>query len=191
MMLACMAGYAQDSATLLDRIRQENTRITSIACDFKQTTHLDFMDEDVLSHGKFYYRKPGHLLMKYEDPAGERMLISGENISMVAAGQHKKVSAKSSPEIGLIHSVFSSCLEGDPRKIKGASVTATESAARYEVTIDIQGGATASIQCVRVHYDKKSLALTMLRTEDPDGGYTVYALTAQKLNEGIGDDVFK
>ncbi|MDL2281804.1 outer membrane lipoprotein carrier protein LolA [Parabacteroides sp. OttesenSCG-928-G06] len=190
MLFICGIGYAQQDAAILDKIKQENLGTTTISSDFKQTMHLTFMDDDVLSNGKFYYRKPDRLLLKYEQPEGEMMLINGENISMVIMDQYTKVSAKSDPAIELIHTIFSSCLEGDARKIKDATVAAAEKNGYYEVVITLKGDKAKNIQRVKVHYDKQDMALTLLRTEDPDGGYTIYELAGKKLNQPIADSIF-
>lgn len=191
LLFATVAAFAQSGTAILDKIKEANKSLTSITSDFKQTMHLTFMDEDVLSNGKFYYRKPDRLLLKYSQPEGEMMLITGDQISMVMMDQHTKVSAKSDPAIELIHTIFSSCLEGDARKIKDATVDAVEKADYYEVIITIKGDRAQNMKGVKVHYDKKEMALSLLRTEDPDGGYTVYELVGKRLNQAIAEETFQ
>ncbi|MDH6344108.1 outer membrane lipoprotein carrier protein [Parabacteroides sp. PFB2-12] len=191
LMFATATAFAQNGTAILDKIKEANKSLTTITSDFKQTMHLTFMDEDVLSNGKFYYRKPDRLLLKYSQPEGEMMLIKGDEITMVMMDQHTKVSAKSDPAIELIHTIFSSCLEGDARKIKDATVDAVEKADYYEVIITIKGDRAQNMKGVKVHYDKKEMALSLLRTEDPDGGYTVYELVGKKLNQPIAEEVFQ
>lgn len=191
LLFASVAAFAQSGTVILDKIKEANKSLTTITSDFKQTMHLTFMDEDVLSNGKFYYRKPDRMLLKYSQPEGEMMLIKGDEITMVMMDQHTKVSAKSDPAIELIHTIFSSCLEGDARKIKDATVDAVEKGDFYEVTITIQGDRARNMKAVQVRYDKKEMALSLLRTEDPDGGYTVYELTGKKLNQPIAEEVFQ
>ncbi|MDL2245159.1 outer membrane lipoprotein carrier protein LolA [Parabacteroides sp. OttesenSCG-928-J18] len=191
LLFATAAAFAQSGTAILDKIKEANKSLTSITSDFKQTMHLTFMDEDVLSNGKFYYRKPDRMLLKYSQPEGEMMLIKGDEITMVMMDQHTKVSAKSDPAIELIHTIFSSCLEGDARKIKDATVDAVEKGDYYEVIITIQGDRAQNMKAVQVHYDKKEMALSLLRTEDPDGGYTVYELVGKKLNQTIAEETFQ
>lgn len=191
LMFATATAFAQNGTAILDKIKEANKSLTSITSDFKQTMHLTFMDEDVLSNGKFYYRKPDRLLLKYSQPEGEMMLIKGDEITMVMMDQHTKVSAKSDPAIELIHTIFSSCLEGDARKIKDATVDAVEKADYYEVIITIKGDRAQNMKGVKVHYDKKEMVLSLLRTEDPDGGYTVYELVGKRLNQAIAEETFQ
>ncbi|MDH6313463.1 outer membrane lipoprotein carrier protein [Parabacteroides sp. PFB2-10] len=191
LLFATATAFAQSGTAILDKIKEANKSLTSITSDFKQTMHLTFMDEDVLSNGKFYYRKPDRMLLKYSQPEGEMMLIKGDEITMVMMDQHTKVSAKSDPAIELIHTIFSSCLEGDARKIKDATVDAVEKGDYYEVIITIQGDRAQNMKGVKVHYDKKEMALSLLRTEDPDGGYTVYELVGKKLNQAIAEETFQ
>lgn len=191
LLFASVAAFAQSGTVILDKIKEANKSLTTITSDFKQTMHLTFMDEDVLSNGKFYYRKPDRMLLKYSQPEGEMMLIKGDEITMVMMDQHTKVSAKSDPAIELIHTIFSSCLEGDARKIKDATVDAVEKGDYYEVIITIQGDRAQNMKGVKVHYDKKEMALSLLRTEDPDGGYTVYELVGKRLNQAIAEETFQ
>lgn len=194
----CIAGlfvsmcmFAQNGSDILDKIKQANTSLKSITGDFKQIAHLPIMDEDALSNGKFYYRKPDRLCLKYDEPEGEIMLIRGDQIFMVIIDEYKKISAKTDPSVGLIHSIFSSSLEGDTRKIKDATISAEEKGNYYEVTININAEKAKDIQRVKTRYDKKDMAFSLLRIEYEDGAYTTYELVRKTINQPIADDVFR
>jgi outer membrane lipoprotein-sorting protein len=191
---SCIAVNAQEESavSILEKIKQANVEYTSITSDFTQTKHLSFMNEYVISNGKFFYSKPDRLLMKYEQPAGDIMLINNEQLVMIAAGKYTKASAKSSAKARILRNILSSCLQGDLALIEGAKISNEETADSHVITVELsKKGRKKNISKVVLHYDKSDLTLSVLRMEEHDGSYTIYNLINKELNQPVADEVFK
>jgi outer membrane lipoprotein carrier protein len=187
---SCIAVNAQDSS-VIEKIKLENLKCTSITSDFIQIKHLSFMDEDVHSNGKFFYSKPGRLLMKYEQPAGDLMLINKEQLVMVAAGKYSKASTKSSSRARTMKNILSSCLQGDVSLIDGVTLSCEETSDSYVVTAKLKKKTRSGIIKVVLNYDKSDMTLSVLRMEESDGSYTAYKLVNKTVNQPVDDNVFK
>jgi outer membrane lipoprotein carrier protein len=188
-----IAANAQSDSTdsIIEKIKQANVGCTSITSDFTQVKHLSFMNEDVSSNGKFFYSKPDRLLMRYEQPAGDLMLINNDQLVMIAAGKYSKASAKSSSRARTMKNILSSCLQGDVSLIDGVKLSSEETADSYVVTAQLKKKTKSGVNKVVLNYDKSNLTLTVLRMEEPDGSYTVYTLINKVLNQPVDDGVFK
>jgi outer membrane lipoprotein-sorting protein len=149
------------------------------------------MDTIIRSNGKFFYSKPDRLLMKYEQPVGDLMLINKEQLVMIAAGKYSKASAKSSSKARTMRNILSSCLEGDVSLINGVTVSSEESANSYIVTAKLKKKTKSGVNKVVLTYDKSDLTLSILRMEEPDGSYTEYVLGDKVLNQPVADEIFK
>jgi outer membrane lipoprotein carrier protein len=177
--------------SIVEKIKLTNLQYTSITSDFVQVKHLSFMNEDVSSNGKFFYSKPDRLLMQYEQPAGDIMLINKEQLVMIAAGKHSKASTKSSAKARTMKSILSSCLQGDVSLIDGVTLSSEETDDGYVITAQLKKKTRNNLKKVVLTYNKADLTLTVLRMEETDSSYTVYTLINKVLNQPIDDEVFK
>ncbi|MDR1130729.1 MAG: outer membrane lipoprotein carrier protein LolA [Prevotellaceae bacterium] len=194
LLCTCIAVNAQDepAVSIIEKIKQANAEYTSITSDFTQTKHLSFMNEDVVSNGKFFYSKPNRLLMKYEQPAGDLMLINNDQLVMIAAGKYTKASTRTSAKARTMRNILSSCLQGDASMIDDVKISGEETADSYVITAELtKKGRNKNISKVVLHYDKSDLTLSVMRMEERDGSYTVYKLMNKALNQPVDAGVFK
>lgn len=194
--LSCLYVTAQTitdaDARVLEKIKQENAKYNSITCDFKQVKHLEMLGEDIDSEGKFYYAKPDKLAMRYEDPEGEMMLINGDKFVMVAMGTRREISGQSNAKMQGMKTILAACLEGDVKKVGASKITCKETAKHYVVTAIINPASNKSdITEVVLNYDKSNLSLSLLKTIEADGSYTIYELINKKFNQPIADSIFQ
>jgi outer membrane lipoprotein carrier protein len=188
-----IAVNAQDCSvdSIVETIKQANLKCSSITSDFVQIKHLSFMNEDISSNGKFFYSKPGRLLMQYEQPAGDIMLINKDQLVIIAAGKYSKASTKSSSKARTMKNILSSCLRGDMSSIDGVTLSSEETAESYVITAQLKKKTRNNVKKVIMTYNKSDLTLTVLRMEETDGSYTVYSLINKALNQPVGDEIFK
>jgi outer membrane lipoprotein carrier protein len=188
-----IAVNAEDGSadSIVENIKQANLKYSSITSDFVQVKHLSFMNEDVSSNGKFFYNKPDRILMQYEEPAGDIMLINKDHFVMIAAGKYSKASTKTSSKARTMRNILSACLRGDVSLIDGVTLLSEETAGSYIITAQLKRKTRNNVKRVVLTYDKSDLTLSVLRMEEADGSYTVYTLINKVLNQAIDDKVFK
>ncbi|MDR2008888.1 MAG: outer membrane lipoprotein carrier protein LolA [Bacteroidales bacterium] len=176
---------------IIDKIKAENAKYNTISSDFKQVKHLSFLGEDILSSGKFYYKKTDLLAMEYKDPSGDLMLINGDKFVMVSGGKRSETTSKASAKMRGMKAILSSCLQGDLYNMGAEKITCTEEPYFYVVTAKINTKSNKSnISKVVLFYDKKDFSLCTLKTIEPDESYIVYELINKKLNASIDNSVF-
>ncbi|MDR0371190.1 MAG: outer membrane lipoprotein carrier protein LolA [Prevotellaceae bacterium] len=177
---------------ILEKIARENTAFSTIESLFIQTQYIAMMEDSMISGGKFYYSKPNRLLMKYDTPKGDMMLINGDRFVMVNAGKRRETSAKSNTKMQKMKNILSACLEGRVMQIGSGSISCEEKGHQYIITVTFDKSANKSgFSKVVVHYDKKDSSLSSLRTIEPDGSYTNYELKDKKINTEIDKTIFQ
>ena len=183
--LCSVYGVAQtiidNDKEILEKIKQENLKHSSINCNFKQTKHISILGENIISEGLFFYEKPDKLSMQYTNPEGDLMSIDGDKFVMITSGKRNETSAKSNAKMRGMKTILSSCLQGDVLQMEAAAITCEEDAKYYIVTADINKKTNKSnISKVTTYYNKSNLTVSILRTEEQDGSYTVYELVDKK-----------
>jgi len=197
LLLACLPAGAQTvsdaDAKLLDKLKQANTAYTTMTCRFKQTQHVAMLNgDDATSEGAFYYRKPHQLALKYSLPDGDLLLITADDFVMIAGEKYTRRAANSKAVQGM-KAILSACLQGDLRLMDDADqIACSETANSYTVTVHLLPDSRRNkIRKATASYDKKTLALVALQTEEADGSYTRYELAGAQFNLPIDDAVFQ
>ena len=166
---------------ILEKIKQENLKHSSINCNFKQTKHISILGENIISEGLFFYEKPDKLSMQYTNPEGDLMSIDGDKFVMVTSGKRNETSAKSNAKMRGMKTILSSCLQGDVLQMDADGITCEEDQKYYIVSAEINKKTNKSnISKVITYYDKSNLTVSILRTEEQDGSYTIYELVGKK-----------
>jgi outer membrane lipoprotein-sorting protein len=191
----CVAVQAQEAGDAgcgeMQKINQANHAYTSITASFKQTRHLSMVGENSISGGSFYYLKPDKLAMKYTQPAGDVLLINGNQFTLVAAGKEKKISSKNAKMEGM-KTILSACLQGDIAQMGATKITCSENAGYYVIIADINEKLNKSaIRRVIASYEKTGGAIASIQTIEADGSYTLYELTDKKFNQPLEEEIFK
>ncbi|MDR1666205.1 MAG: outer membrane lipoprotein carrier protein LolA [Bacteroidales bacterium] len=191
-MVAVHAQIDEKDRVLMKIIQQANEKYTSIVSRFKQTKQIAVLGEKALSEGDFYYAKPDKLAMRYDDPAGDLLLLSGDQFVMVNAGRRKEISARSNNKMRLMKTILSSCLSGNVMQIDVEKIACEETPQYHVITAKIaaKGNRTVFTQVI-LSFDKTDYTLSILRTEEKDGSYTIYELTGKELNKAVDDNIFK
>ena len=178
---------------ILDKIKSGNIKYTSYISDFKKTVHDDMMMEDVVSSGKFYYgKKTAQMAMEYTNPAGDLMIVNGENLMMRAAGKERKATVKQSPKMKGIKTILFAAIDGNARAMEATKISCKTTDNSYVVTAVVDNKLNKSgMTKVVMTYDKTSMLLTKLVTYEMSGIYETYDLKNIKSNQPIKSELFK
>jgi outer membrane lipoprotein-sorting protein len=176
---------------LVEKIRQANVSHTAFSSKFKQTKHIVILGKDILSSGMFYYKKPDRLALRYDNPAGDLLLINGDQCVMVSAGKRSEVSAKANAKVNGLKTILSACLQGDIKQTGASRITCKETSRYYIITAEMDTKTNKStISKLVLHFEKADLTLSILRTEEPDGSYTTYELLTKEFDKPISENLF-
>jgi outer membrane lipoprotein-sorting protein len=193
-LFTCLLANAQvinpADRQIVEKIMQGNAHYTSFKGEFKQIRRLDYMDEDIVSEGTFYYRKPGQMVLRFSDPEGDVMLVDGDRLTLASAGGKRTVSAQSDPKIRGIKTVLTSAMQGNALEMGAREITCRETPGQYVVTAKLDAESQL-FETVVACYDRKDLSLVALTTKESEDNYTTYELSGKVFNQPIEDAVFK
>lgn len=106
------------SAALLDATEQKQVKqrfeekqqsTQTYQAVFRQSLHIQGVNRAIGSIGKIYYKKPDHLLIRFEDPKDDFVLINGDDLYLKKTGQpvkHREVKGDEAGPMGILLSLF-------------------------------------------------------------------------------------
>lgn len=74
------ASAAADEAHVLDSLQKSYDSAVDFVADFRQETELKTLARSLKAHGKLYFKRPGRMLWRYEEPKGQFVLADGKNL---------------------------------------------------------------------------------------------------------------
>ena len=75
-----MAEQSSPVAQRLLALKDSLSDITSISGHFGQSKKLDFLNEPVISKGRFHFARPGYLKWEYTEPAPSGLIIENNQV---------------------------------------------------------------------------------------------------------------
>lgn len=162
-----------DASAFLSGLRSALSWQTGVSADFVQTKKVKMMKDVQTSRGIFMYQKEANIVvLGYTEPAGNKIVITGDRISVTTGGRQTDLKAKSSPALSQLSDMIKACLTGDFAALDSKMDT------RYYV----DGSIYTLVMTPKLSRTKRYIAEVVLRFDDRDK-----TLRLMRLTEANGD----
>lgn len=177
---------------LKSNINSATTDLTSLQSDFTQTKHLDFMENDVKSSGKLYFKSKSKIRWEYSSPFNYYVIFNNEKMFVNDNGKKKETELSSSKLLKDLSKIMLGTVQGssvlDETKFKIAySKNGSDYVAKMVPTDKTY---KKYIQQIDLTFDGKSYLLKKIKTTEPSLDYTLIEFKNQKKNTSVSDDKF-
>ncbi|TDY02919.1 LolA family protein [Thiohalophilus thiocyanatoxydans] len=98
-LIASFSCLAQ--ADFLDRRLGEISAQTEMTAEFTDIWRAEYLDEDVVSHGKLYFKSPDLLIKEVISPEPATYTVSGESVKVEQGETVKHIQLSDHPELGM------------------------------------------------------------------------------------------
>lgn len=181
-----------DPARFIRRTGDMSKSTSSIASDFVQTKHLSVFSEDIVSKGKFFYKKEDRLRWAYTSPMQYAIVFNGGKITVQDGDKTTVFELRSNPMFAEISSIMLSSLNGtiltDSKRFKASFF---ESRSAYMVSLlPVSAQLKGVMKRIELVFGKQDLLLTRLRIIEQSGDYSNIIFRNTKLNAAIPDATF-
>lgn len=183
---------ASEIKTLKQNIASNAKEMKSLQCDFTQTKHLDFMENDVKSSGKLYYKSASKIRWEYTSPFSYYVIFSNEKMFVNDNGKKKETELSSSKLLKDINKIMLSTVNGvgifDETKF---SISYYKSGSNYLATmVPTDKNYKKYIKQIDLTFDGKTFFLKKMKSTEPSLDYTLVEFSNQKKNASIADEKF-
>ncbi len=182
---------ASDPEGLVEQINHNASDIESIQSSFIQKKQLEFLDETIMSKGKFWFRMENSLRWAYEEPFQYTIIIHGGKFQIKDGEQISAYDIESNAAFKEINDLIIGMVQGNVMKQDKFDLKAFENEQYYLLKLiprDIQ--MRAVISTMEVYFDKTDLMVSEILMRESEKDYTVITFFDRSINESIPDAVF-
>ena len=192
--IRCLAQEmpVKDPAKLMEQVNLFSQKTTSITADFIQEKEMSFLEEKVISSGKFYFEKEKKLRWEYTIPFVYAIILNGERIRIIDEGKVRDFDAGANRMFLEISNVMTGLVNGTLLNSDQFITTWLEAPAYYLAKLTPTGAAMKDyLSGIELKLNKTDFSVEELKMFEKSGDFTHIIFHKKKLNEAIPDDIFR
>lgn len=177
---------------LKTNINSATSNLHSLQSDFIQTKHLDFMENDVKSSGKLYYKSKSKIRWEYASPFSYYVIFNNNKMFVNDNGKTKQSDLSSNKLLKDLSQIMLGTVNGsavlDETKFK---ITYSKSGNDFVAKmIPTDKTYKKYIRQIDLTFDGKTYLLKKIKTTEPSLDYTLIEFNNQKKNASVADEKF-
>jgi len=199
---ALSAGEAGDEkagkevAEIVKKIQARYEKTKDLQADFTQKTSIEGFTTPILSSGRVYIKKPGHLRWDYREPAIEEIYVNKDDVRMyvpehkqVLVGKLTHMTASQAP-LQLLQGVAKIDEEFD---VQPTGQERGAGGIRRVTLIPKQGRSEPdrAIQRIVIEVQPKTYFLKTIALHEISGNVATFEFVDLKPNSGLADELFE
>lgn len=172
-------------------INRNSLRIASITSDFVQEKKMEYLDEVIVSKGKFWYKRDNKLRWQYNDPYEYVIAIKDGKFSIKDNGQVSVFDVNSNKAFKELNDLIINIAQGNLTKDNRFDVEAFEDKTTYLLKLTPKDANMKKfIKQTDVFLLKADLAVSKVVMHESESDLTVISFINRKLNDEVSDTVF-
>lgn len=196
--LACFGLQAQDTYKPVSDINEfremmktTSAETNSISSDFIQIKHLSFLEEDVMSKGKFFFQKENQLRWEYSEPFFYLIIFNNDTILIQDEHKTNIYDAASGRMFREINNIMLSMVNGSILESENFDFEYYENPSRYKLDLTpLDENMKAFLSTIRIYINKKDYSVDELYMIEKSDDYTHIRFTNKVMNEDIPQHIF-
>jgi outer membrane lipoprotein-sorting protein len=184
--------FVKDPSKLIERINLFSQKTTTITADFTQVKEMSFMEEKVMSAGRFYFKKDKQLRWEYTEPFKYVIILNSDRMRIIDEGKSRDFEAGSNRMFMEISAVMTGMVNGTLLNSSQFNTTWSEAALYYKAEL-IPTGTTMKDYLARIEMkiNKEDYSVEELKMFERSGDYTQIIFSNKKFNETIPAEIFR
>ena len=181
----------EDLDALVEQLNENAMSIRTIQSGFIQKKQLEFLDETIVSKGRFWFRKENSLRWAYEEPFAYAIIIHDGKFHIKDGEQVSAYDIESNAAFREINDLIIRMVQGDVMDQEKFDIKAFENAHQYLVKlVPLDSQMRGVISDMEIYFDKKDLAVSEIIMKESESDYTEITFIDKQINETIPDPVF-
>lgn len=186
---ARQSGGATEEETVVERLQKSYDAVSDFVAEFSQETEIKTLSRSLKARGKVYFKRPGKMLWRYDEPPKQWVLADGNSLYLYQPEQSQilKSPLKSAfrSDIPLSFLLGLGDLKRDFRVVlKGAEE------GRYVLRLAPKGE-TGALSEIELGVDRKAFDVVWARIRDAVGNVTTIRFSNMRKGAGLKDSLFQ
>ena len=180
-----------DLAAFKEKFAAASKQTQSIKADFVQEKNLSLLTEQIVSKGKFWFKKDNLVRMEYNQPFQYLVVINNNTVFVKDGQKENKISAASNKLFQQINRMMVDCVQGTVLSNPGFSIAVFENAGSCLVQLSPLTKALKDyFKTINVIVAKKDYSINKLEMYEQSGDNTIISFINKELNAPIPDALF-
>ena len=176
---------------LVNKLNARSATIETITSSFTQKKELEFLDETIVSKGRFWFRRENHLRWAYEEPFQYAIIINGGNFHIKDGESVSTYNIDANEAFREINDIIIGVVRGNVLQEEKFDMSAFESRDRYLVSlVPRDDGIRNVISDMEIYFGKEDLTVCEIIMRESKTDYTMITFFDKRFNETIPDPVF-
>ena len=181
----------QNTYKIQNKIEEVAKNTNTIKSDFLQEKHMEFLEEKIVSRGKFFYKKDNKIRWEYTKPYNYLIVINGDKITIKDDEKENHYDAKSSELFKKINNLIVSTVKGNILKNPDFAVTLYQNSKFYMVIlVPKEKQMLDYLSKIEVYFYKSNYSVNRFVMYESATDYTSIVFINKKVNEKIPDSNF-
>ncbi len=181
----------ENPTAINNKVSQSSANMQTLQADFVQEKHMDFLQMDIISKGKFWFRKKNQLRWQYTNPYAYTIVINNGKISIDDEGKESEFKVDGNKIFEQVNNIIVTAVSGNIMDDNQYETTVLENESYYKIILipknsDVQ----QVIKEMHLFLQKSTLQIEQVKMIEPTEDYTLISFKNQKINEPISPGTF-
>lgn len=176
----------------LSQILNENAgKTNTIISDFVQIKHLAYLEDSVVTSGKFWFKKENTLRWEYTNPFKYIIVINNGKFIVKDESKKNEFDIKSNKAFQEVNKMIVSSVRGTLLEENMFDIVAFKNATSYLIRLTPKNKNMKSIiQQMDLYFNNKDYTIFKVIMRENKDDYTVISFKNRKINEPISANIF-
>ena len=180
---------AENTDAIVDGLQKAYDATTDFTADFRQETAIKTLNRSLKASGKVYFKRPGKMLWRYDEPKGQFVLADGQHLYFYQPDQNQVIKSPLKNAFrGDIPLSFLLGL-GSLKKDFNATLKGTEDN-QYLLRLEPKGEA-GGYSDILLGVSKSNFDIQSVQVRDAAGNLTTLRFSGMKKGVGVKDTEFQ
>lgn len=170
----------------------QSSATQSLQSDFVQEKHLEMLEEVLVSHGLFYFKKENNVRWQYLDPIQYTILIHQGKFTIDNDGKVSEFNTNSNPMFHEINKMIITAIRGDFVGNADFKPAYFESEQQYMARlVPVSEQVLSMIETIDIYFDKSGMQVAKVVFSEPGGDFTSIKFGDVQVNKEIPESKFE
>ena len=189
LVLAVLAAEIKDAEFVLEGLQKRYDSTLDFVADFRQETEIKALNRRLTAWGKVYFRRPGKMLWRYDEPKGQVLLADGEYLYFYQPEEKQVIKSRLSSAIRSNTPLSFLLGMGDLKRDFKATLVNSEQK-QYVVRL-APNEAIGGMANLLLGIEIKEFDIHWVQIEDAVGNVTTIRFSDMQRGVGLKDSFFR
>jgi len=173
------------------KLNKHSATLNTIYSDFTQEKHLAYLNDVIISNGKFWFKKDNLLRWEYTTPYKYIIVINDNKFTIKDGDDIKEYDINSNKAFKEVNNMIISSVKGDLLKENKFTVTALKSSKSYLIKLVPKNEEMSKVLTrIELYFNISDLNIYKVKMIENEEDYTIILFENKKINEAISKNIF-